>query len=173
MTYLLSFLSSFFGKCAESCDPLGLGARRLHRNLPALLNDLRKPQLLNKSPVYTVALCTGAALSDFKGCCTSQGHFSQTWALTFWRHSGSHRPSNLSVEKQRKGNYVRAPLVLSVFTSSSLFAGFVLIFALEPPLASAFTHHTHTKCPHTPGPGPGPGDPVKHSLYLHFVSSLF
>lgn len=39
------FLFFFFWKM--HC-PLGLGARRQCRNLPALLNDLRKPQLLNK-----------------------------------------------------------------------------------------------------------------------------
>ena len=36
-----------------------------------------------------------------------------------------------------------------------VFTGFV-VFALESPSASAFTHHTHSECCYATGPGPDP-----------------
>lgn len=76
------------------------------------------------SPRLQWAPSTGAAWSHFTRCCRRQELFSQMWALTFWRHSDSHRSSNnVSAEKQSKGN--RAPLILPVFLSSSLFAIFL------------------------------------------------
>lgn len=102
------------------------------------------------SPSLQWAPCVGAALSDFKGCCRQQKHFSQMWALTFWRHSDSPRPTNnLSVEKQNKGN--RAPLI----TLSLCIIFFVLFlpWSLPWPLHSIITRALSVS--HVPGPGHG------------------
>lgn len=108
--------------------------------------------------------CTGAAESDWEGCSRRPELSSQTRALTSWWFSDSHNPcDNVRVERQSQGNYVGAPLILSVLYHHlcSLAFSLFLPWSLPQPVHSFITQAPSVT--HAPQPRALSWESSKHS----------